>query len=129
MRDAKCARVLLEAAERDVQALAVMGDLDEVSEEVFGFHLQQGAEKLLKPWLALLGSEYPFTHDLETLLDLVGERSEVTDEFRDLIEYTPFTVQHHYEGLGASIPAIDRNETIRRLDVLLDTVRRQLKGA
>ena len=41
MRDAKCARVLLDAAERDLQALAVMRDPDEVSEEVFGLHVQQ----------------------------------------------------------------------------------------
>ena len=129
MRDAKCARVLLGAAERDVQALAVMGDPEEVSEEVFGFHVQQGAEKPLKAWLALLESEYPFTHDLETLLDLVGERTEVTDDFRDLIEYTPFAVQHRYEGLGAGVPAIDRNEAIRCLELLLDAVRRQVREA
>lgn len=129
MSDAKCARILLEAAERDVQALAVMRDPDEVSEEVFGFHVQQGAEKLLKAWLALLGGEYPYTHDLETLLDLVEERTEVTDEFRDLIEYTPFAVRHRYEGLGASVPTIDRNESIRCLNSLLDVVRRQFKGA
>lgn len=41
MRDAKCARVLLDAAERDVQALAVMRDPDEVSEEVFGFQFSR----------------------------------------------------------------------------------------
>lgn len=41
MRDAKCARVLLDAAERDLQALAVMRDSDEVSEAVFGLHVQQ----------------------------------------------------------------------------------------
>lgn len=76
-----------------------------------------------------MGSEYPFTHDLETLLDLVCERTEVTDEFRDLIEYTPFAVQHRYEGLGASVPAIDRNEAIRCLELLLDAVRRQVKEA
>ena len=129
MSDEKSARVLLDAAERDVRALAVMGNPAEVSEEVFGFHVQQGGEKLLKAWLALLGGEYPFTHDLEALLDLVGERTEITDEFEGLIGYTPFAVKHRYEGLGPSAPAIDRNEAIRCLDLLFDTVRRQLAEA
>ena len=109
MSDEKSARVLLDAAERDVRALAVMGNPDEVSEEVFGFHVQQGGEKLLKAWLALLGGEYPFTHDLEALLDLVGERTEITDEFEGLIGYTPFAVKHRYEGLG---------QLLRRLTVM-----------
>lgn len=95
-------------------------------DEVFGFHVQQGAEKLLKAWLALLGVEYPFTHDLETLLDRVEKRAKAVDEFRDLIDFTPFADQHRYAGLGASVPPVDRNEAIRCLDSLLQTVRRQL---
>lgn len=126
MSDAKCARVLLDAAERHLRALEVMRRPDEVSEEVFGFHVQQGAEKLLKAWLALLGNEYPSTHDLETLLDRVEERAEAVDEFRDLTDFTPFADQHRYKGLGAGAPPIDRNEAIRCSDALLQTVRRQL---
>ena len=58
----------------------------------------------------------------------MGEGTEVTVEFRALIEYTPFAVRHRYGGLGASLPSIDRNESIRSLNSLLDVVRRQLKG-
>lgn len=126
MSDAKCARVLLDAAERHLRALAVMRSPDEVSEEIFGFHVQQGAEKLLKAWLALLGVEYPFTHDLETLPDRVEKRAKAVDEFRALSDFTPFPDQHRYEGLGASVPPIDRNEASRCLDSLLQTVRWQL---
>ena len=48
MSDVKCARMLLDAAERDVGALRVMLPSGEVSDEVFGFHVQQAAEKSLK---------------------------------------------------------------------------------
>ena len=69
MSDPKCARVLIEAAERDLAALRGMMDEQVFADEVAGFHAQQAAEKLLKAWLALLGEQYPVTHNLAQLLD------------------------------------------------------------
>ena len=46
MSDPKQARVLLEAAERDISALRGMGDAAVFADEIFGFHAQQAAEKL-----------------------------------------------------------------------------------
>lgn len=40
MTDPECARMLLEAAGRDLGALRVVRRSDEVSDEVFGFHVQ-----------------------------------------------------------------------------------------
>ena len=54
MSDLKCARMLLDAAKRDVDALRVIYRSGEVSDEVFGFHVQQATEKLLKAWIACL---------------------------------------------------------------------------
>ena len=54
MSDVKCARMLLDAAKRETDALRVMYRSDEISDEVFGFHVQQAVEKLLKAWIALL---------------------------------------------------------------------------
>ena len=71
MSDPKQARVLLEAAERDVSALRGMGDAAVFADEIFGFHAQQAAEKLFKAWLALLGETYPMTHDLTELLEIL----------------------------------------------------------
>lgn len=70
MSDFKQARVLLEAAERDATALRGMGDAAVFADEIFGFHVQQAAEKLLKAWLASLGEIYPLSHDLAALLDM-----------------------------------------------------------
>ena len=71
MSDPKQARVLLEAAEKDVSALRGMGDAAVFADEIFGFHVQQAAEKLFKAWLALLGEAYPMTHDLTELLEML----------------------------------------------------------
>ncbi len=72
MSDPKCARMMLRAAERDVEALRVMRDPNATSDEVFGFHVQQAAEKALKARIALLGETYPLAHDIEELLNEVG---------------------------------------------------------
>ncbi len=71
MSDLKQARVLLTAAERDISALRGMADAAVFADEIFGFHAQQAAEKLLKAWLALLGETYPTTHDLDRLLAML----------------------------------------------------------
>ena len=59
MSDLKQARVLLTSAERDISALRGMADAAVFADEIFGFHAQQAAEKLLKAWVALLGETYP----------------------------------------------------------------------
>ena len=69
MSDLKQASVLVGAARRDLSALSGMDDSHVFADEVFGFHTQQAAEKLLKAWLALLGEVYPLTHNLRLLLD------------------------------------------------------------
>ena len=56
-----------------------MDDSHVFADQVFGFHAQQAAEKLLKAWLALLGEVYPLTHDLEVLLDRLQEREVSVD--------------------------------------------------
>ena len=48
MSDLKCARILVEAADKDVAALRSMGDTAAFADEIFGFHAQQAAEKSFK---------------------------------------------------------------------------------
>ena len=126
MSDPKCARVLLDAAERDVGALRVMRQSDEISDEIFGFHVQQAAEKSLKAWLALLGKVYPLTHNLEALLELFSERNDVSCRFRKLIDYTPYAVEFRYEGVESGTDPIDRNGALTLVEALLAQVGRQL---
>ena len=64
--------MLLDAGTRHVDTLRVLYRSDEIPDEVFGFHVQQAAEKLLKGWIALLGEVYPLTHDVEELLNLLA---------------------------------------------------------
>ena len=126
MSDPKCARMLLKAAERDLEALRVMCDSDQVPDEVFGFHIQQAAEKSLKAWLALVGEVYPLTHNLELLLDLLVRRGIATRPFRKLVEYTPYAVEFRYAGVDSTTEPIDRDVALALVESLLRQVQSQI---
>ena len=103
-----------------------MDDSHVFADQVFGFHAQQAAEKLLKAWLALLGEVYPLTHDLEVLLDRLQEREVSVDHLRPLIEYTDYARNIRYGSDELIEKALDRATALRRTEVLLEEVLRQL---
>ena len=122
MSDAKCARMLVDAAGRDIEALRVMRGSDGLPDEVYGFHVQQAAEKLLKAWIALLGESYPLTHSIETLLKLLSDRGVGTGPFRDLTAFTPYAVEFRYAGVGPDAKPIERAGALERVEALLEQV-------
>ena len=128
MSDAKCARMLLEAAERDIEALRVMRGSDGLPDEVYGFHVQQAAEKLLKAWIALLGASYPLTHSIETLLKLLADRGVETEPFAALSVFTPYAVEFRYAGVGPDAEPIDRAGALERIEALREQVDGHLTG-
>jgi len=113
------ARRLLTAAGKDLQALTGMADPDVFADEVFGFHAQQAAEKILKAWLAWLSIVYPRTHDLSLLLGRLLDEGANVQRWYGLIEYAPYAVQYRYEGFDSMGAGLDRAETVRRLAELM----------
>ena len=82
------AHQLLAAACNDWRALGGMGDTTIFTDTIFGFHAQQAVEKALKAWLALLGVEYPRTHDLSLLLGILRDSGQNVESLSDLINST-----------------------------------------
>ena len=126
MSDAKCARMLLDAAKRDADALRVMSRSDEISDEVVGFHVQQAAEKALKAWIALLGEVYPLTHSIDALLDLLVSRGAAVEPFGNLGDYTPYAVEFRYAGMGPDAEPIERERALSLVQALLERVEHRL---
>lgn len=120
MSDPKCARVMLQAAERDV--LTLQGMNSGVPDESFGFHVQQATEKALKALLALLGRRYPLTHNLYDLFALVDEEGVATGFYRPLSSFTPYAVEFRYEGVGAGHQPIDRAAALTLVEALVREV-------
>jgi len=126
MSERELACILLEVAGRDVTALRGMDDTTVFADEIFGFHVQQATEKLLKAWLALLGERYPATHDLRRLLEILTIRQPEAAHFDALIDYSPYAVQFRYGVADAGIEPIDRGEAVRRVEFLMNEVQRRL---
>ena len=129
MSDHKQARVLLGAAERDASALRGMGDAAVFADEIFGFHVQQAAEKLLKAWLASLGEIYPLSHDLASLLDMLRTRGSDIARFDELVDYTRYAVRLRYASADSGVHPFDRDNALGQVEALLEEVRRRLAEA
>ena len=123
--DVKGARMLLDAGTRHLDTLRALYHSDEIPDEVFGFHVQQAAEKLLKGWIALLGEVYPLTHSVEELLNLLVSRSATVVPFGDLADYTPYAVEFRYAGVDPGAEPIARKVALATVEELVEQVGRQ----
>jgi HEPN domain-containing protein len=113
------AQELVRLASRDENAAHVLQADSSIDAATIGFHYQQAAEKLLKALLAERNIDFPRTHDLAGLVELVersGYRVPVAED--DLASLTPFAVTLRYEA----------DEAGEQLDVArAETVVRQLR--
>ncbi|MGP0069338.1 MAG: HEPN domain-containing protein [Isosphaeraceae bacterium] len=100
MGDLEHARSLLLMAQADPNVLrgmlspALPAHNSYFSDEIFGFHAQQAAEKCLKAWIASLGMQYPRTHDLMALIEELTVAGEDTTNLDALIDLNPFAVEY-----------------------------------
>ena len=124
--DIEQARLLLGMADGDLGALRVMHNPAAVTDEIFGFHVQQAAEKCFKAWIALLGEEYPLTHELDVLIDAIRRHDATVSEHADLARFNPFAVKYRYAPFPENAVPIDRPASIRQVEALMRRVRRLL---
>lgn len=86
----------LRKADQDL-ALAERVVHDEQFREAVGFHAQQAVEKYVKAVLVLSQLEFPKTHDIEKLLNVLDERNPaLARELRPAEWLTPFGVEARY---------------------------------
>jgi HEPN domain-containing protein len=105
-------RALLGLARDDRLAAKALLPVEGVTDAILGFHAQQAVEKSLKAVLALREVEFPFTHDLDGLLELCQENDiDMPGELSEVDRLSPYGVQLRY---GASTPGgLDRDQALR----------------
>ena len=126
MNDLEQARELAGAAERDISALRGMDDATVFANEIFGFHVQQAAEKLLKAWLASWGEAYPLSHDLAALLDMLNSAGADVADFDGLVDYTRYAVRLRYASADPGVGQLNRPVAIKQVEALLAAVQCRL---
>ncbi|NQV17768.1 MAG: HEPN domain-containing protein [Armatimonadetes bacterium] len=127
MKNPKYAEKLLYKSQHDLVVLKKLYSDSEVTDEIKGFHAQQSAEKMLKAVLAFEGIEFPFTHRLTDLLDLLKDNQiSFPGSFEDLRFLTPFAVVFRYDYFEEVDESIDFEEIIALLDELHEWVIRKI---
>ena len=88
---------LKKALEDEILLKKLINDFD-VSDTIWGFHAQQAIEKLLKALLIKNKTDFPRTHDLTVLFELLnGAGVELPFSINDLDILTPYAVLLRYE--------------------------------
>jgi HEPN domain-containing protein len=78
------------------------------------FHSQQAAEKYLKAFLTYHQVEFPKTHDIDELLDLIAPiEGGLSESLRDVIVLTNYGVDVRYPGDFAGVTAGDAQQAIQ----------------
>ncbi len=110
-RGSEQARLLLRKAASDEAALDAVLDVPAVTDDVFGFHCQQAAEKLVKALLSQLQVPFRHTHDLRNLMDLLTDAGVPLPASLDgLKTLTIYAVQFRYEDVPSEVQ-LDRRQT------------------
>jgi len=92
-------RQWLTKAERDLGLASYLLEKESPYVEAIGFHSQQAAEKFIKAYLVWRQVEFPKTHDLDKLLDLVASQdNRIAESLRDIGILTDYSVEIRYPG-------------------------------
>jgi HEPN domain-containing protein len=94
------ARLLQRKAAQDLAVLDRLLDDTAIDDETLGYHAQQATEKLIKALLALHGHDYPRSHNIGLLLDLLESHGiSMPGSFEDVQALTPFGTVYRYDDL------------------------------
>jgi len=110
-------------AEEDLNAAKSLITYGETFLSTVCFHSQQAAEKYLKAFLTHHQVEFPKTHAINQLLDLIAPvDSTLSESLRDVIVLTNYGVDVRYPGDFLSVTSSDAQQAIQ----LAEKVRRSV---
>jgi HEPN domain-containing protein len=77
------------------------------------FHAQQAAEKALKAVLVHKNVDFPFTHDLDQLVEVAKHAGmTIPEKLHDIGILTPYAVQTRYPGFWGEISDAEVGEAV-----------------
>jgi HEPN domain-containing protein len=94
---------------------------------LIAYHAQQCAEKHLKALLVVHGIDFPFTHNLRRLIDLVPGEAAQRDELRIAEPLTPLGTTARYPGAHEPVSRAEAEEALVLAQQLRTRVRERLR--
>ncbi|MCH8219594.1 MAG: HEPN domain-containing protein [Planctomycetes bacterium] len=117
-------RLWLVKAEHDLRTAVHLSSSGMDFADSIVFHAQQAVEKYIKAYLVWEQIEFPKTHDIAALLNLVGHnRGELAQALADASDLTPYGVTHRYPG---DYPQVEQNDVEKAVSVA-EHVRREIR--
>jgi HEPN domain-containing protein len=128
MRQHEQAMLLVKKAADDEALLDEILLSSQVSDEIFGFHCQQAAEKLLKALLSQACIGFSRTHNLRLLMDLLADSGQpLPTDLAELDILTPYGTLFRYEDLPAEVE-LDREALFKLVRSLHEFVEKRLSS-
>ena len=91
------------------------------------FHAQQCAEKYLKALLVSQSLDFPKTHDLRVLIQLVLSKFSVVLDMAELLKLNRYSIESRYPGDWDPIARSDAEEAVAIAQRVRETVRNFLQ--
>jgi HEPN domain-containing protein len=108
-------------------ALARISPPEDVMLEGLCFHAQQAAEKALKALLISYNRDYPRTHNIGTLLDLLPETLTIPTEVEQAAGLTDYAVMTRYPGDVEPVSMEEYEQAVHIANTVLEWVERLLQ--
>jgi len=109
--------------------LALLGKNQDILPEQVCFHAPQAIEKSFKAVLLYNNIDFPFTHDLEELIDTMeNEGVSLPSELEESGILTPYAVETRYPGYWGEISKTDVTEAIELAGKAVNWAKRQISG-
>jgi HEPN domain-containing protein len=118
-------QILLRKARQDELILEKLLADQDIDDDMLGFHAQQAAEKMLKAVLASRNVEYPKTHNLRILIELLASNGiPVPEAIFEVTRLTPFGTTFRYDHFPPSTQGERARwlDSIRRLRAFVETL-------
>ena len=101
-------------------ALAKVDKTNSISFESLCFHTQQAVEKALKALLIFDNIEFPRTHNIRILLDLLKSRHIIPDVVDESAVLTDYAVSSRYPGESEPIEEEEYKYAVKIAELVLD---------
>lgn len=120
------ARRWLEYAEKDLSAARILLESAEFFPRQICFLAQQAAEKSVKAILVFAEVNFPKTHDLDRLRDLIPIDWKFKEQFPDLAELTIWSVESRYPGDMPDVVEWEAREVFHLAESVFHSVETEL---
>lgn len=106
-------KVWLDHANSDLKLALIGLESGDILYHQICFHAQQAAEKAIKAVLLSRGIDFPLTHDIQELLDIIEEGGFVLSlDILDSSSLTPYAVEARYPDYWRKITQKETEEAI-----------------